>query len=65
MMVVPSNPTVMKACSIPLGVLVQPMADYFSEDEAIPLAECDGGGPFRCMKCGAYVNPGFNFANSN
>lgn len=41
------------------------MADYFTEEEAIPLAECDAGGPFRCMKCGAYVNPGFNFANSN
>jgi len=41
------------------------MADYFNEQESIPLAECDTGGPFRCTKCGAYVNPGFNFAESN
>lgn len=39
------------------------MADYLTEDEQIPLAQCDQDGPFRCLKCGAYVNPGFSFVD--
>jgi len=62
MNVVPSNPTLLKATSIPLGIIVQPMADYFTEEESIPTVEVEAAGPFRCSKCGGYINPGFNFA---
>jgi len=41
------------------------MADYFTEEEAIPIAECEAGGPFRCSTCGGYVNPGFMFNHHN
>ena len=41
------------------------MADYFTEEEAIPIAECEAGGPFRCSTCGGYVNPGFMFNHQN
>ena len=42
------------------------MADYCTEEEAIPQAEQLGEvGPLRCLKCGAYVNPRFNYAEHN
>jgi protein transport protein SEC24 len=37
------------------------MADYAEGESEIPTANADAEGPFRCGKCGGYINPGFSF----
>ena len=51
----------MKPTGLPLGVVVQPMADVVEGDAELPVIPTETEGPFRCPKCGAYINPGFHF----
>ncbi|KAJ3044187.1 COPII coat Sec23p-Sfb3p heterodimer component [Rhizophlyctis rosea] len=45
--------------SIPLGVILQPLADLAPDEEPIETADYGEKGPIRCNRCRAYINPGF------
>lgn len=60
---VPSNGNTLKQSGLPLGIIIQPMADICDGEEEVPLGSIEAEGPFRCKKCGSYANPGFQFVD--
>lgn len=47
----------------PFGVIVQPFAELSEFDTPIPLSNYGNEKLLRCARCGAYVNPKFNFVS--
>ncbi|TDL14313.1 hypothetical protein BD410DRAFT_797254 [Rickenella mellea] len=63
---VPSTSDLASTCQIPLGALVQPLADTHPNEEGVPFIPLNPAsddddeveeGPLRCEGCRAYVNP--------
>ena len=46
---------------VPMGLIIQPMADISEGEYLLPKAECGTEGPVRCNAWGGYVNPGTIF----
>jgi protein transport protein SEC24 len=58
---VPQNYTLLQSWKVPMGLIVQPMADVCEGEYELPRAEWGTDGPVRCDACGGYVNPGTEF----
>ena len=42
---------------LPLAMVIQPFADPGPYQNAVPIVDLGTGGPIRCNRCSAYVNP--------
>jgi protein transport protein SEC24 len=60
---VPVAGDLLSTCSVPFGVVIQPLADLSPEEAPIPVVDFGKPGPVRCSRCQAYVNPYFQFVN--
>ncbi|KAI8824197.1 Sec23/Sec24 trunk domain-containing protein [Fimicolochytrium jonesii] len=58
---IPCTDDLANLASIPLGLVVQPLADLGPGEEPIEVVEMGEKGPVRCNRCKAYVNPYFQF----
>lgn len=58
---VPCSEELLNASHLPLGVIVQPLADLDPEEAPIPVVDVTKTGPARCTRCAAYVNPFVRF----
>ena len=57
---IPSEPSTLNTVGVPLGIILQPLAEPTQEEEGVPIIDyTDQGGLFRCTRCKAYVNPHF------
>ena len=46
-----------KLAAIPLGIIIQPLADLHPKDTKVPIVDFGESGPVRCKRCRAYINP--------
>jgi hypothetical protein len=60
---IPTTDSLLKSSNIPLGIVVQPLADLSPDEAPIPVVGITKDGPVRCSRCLAYVNPNFQFIN--
>lgn len=61
---VPATNDMFKAARLPLGMMVRPFAPT-GDDEEVPVVDLtEVGGPPRCRRCRAYVNPQMQFNSS-
>ncbi|CDK26815.1 unnamed protein product [Kuraishia capsulata CBS 1993] len=61
---IPTTKQLKNASKIPLGLMVRPFAPREFTDTAIPQVDlCEIGGPPRCRRCRAYVNPAMQHTN--
>ncbi|KAI8910290.1 Sec23/Sec24 trunk domain-containing protein [Gorgonomyces haynaldii] len=58
---IPTSDDVAKLSSIPLGLIVQPLADLDPQEAPLSVVDFGKPGPCRCSRCNAYVNPFFRF----
>ena len=58
---IPQSSSMHQSSKIPMGLIVQPMADIAEGESELPLAGWGIEGPVRCNVCGGYVNPLTNF----
>ncbi|KAI6780762.1 uncharacterized protein J7T54_001070 [Emericellopsis cladophorae] len=54
---IPSTNDGLQATSLPLGLLLQPLAPQQAGEQEIPVIDCGDEGPPRCRRCRAYINP--------
>lgn len=54
---VPSAAGVLSETSLPMGLIIQPLARQKPEEEPIPVLDFGDTGPPRCRRCRAYINP--------
>ncbi|KAJ2770296.1 COPII coat Sec23p-Sfb3p heterodimer component, partial [Coemansia nantahalensis] len=60
---VPHTEELLKASHIPLGMIVQPLADLAPSEEPVKLIDFGAEGPIRCLRCKTYINPHMVFIN--
>jgi protein transport protein SEC24 len=60
---IPITEEILKSSHIPFGLIIQPLADLLPEESPIAVVDFGKNGPIRCSRCGAYVNPHFQFIN--
>ncbi|KAJ3205727.1 COPII coat Sec23p-Sfb3p heterodimer component [Clydaea vesicula] len=46
-----------KTSAIPIGLLIQPLADQLPGEMPIPVVDSGKLGPIRCSRCQGYINP--------
>lgn len=54
---VPCTADLLKATSIPLGLIVSPMAIREPDEAPLYLSDLGASGPVRCIRCKAYMSP--------
>ncbi|KAI9503012.1 COPII coat Sec23p-Sfb3p heterodimer component [Coemansia spiralis] len=60
---IPHTEELLKASHLPLGIIVQPLADLASTEEPVKLIDFGEEGPIRCLRCKTYINPHMAFIN--
>ncbi|KAJ2363720.1 COPII coat Sec23p-Sfb3p heterodimer component [Coemansia sp. RSA 2610] len=60
---VPHTEELLKASHMPLGMIVQPLAELAATEEPIKLIDFGDEGPIRCLRCKTYINPYMVFIN--
>ncbi|KAK0649451.1 hypothetical protein B0T16DRAFT_410109 [Cercophora newfieldiana] len=60
---IPASGEGLKSTSLPLGLLLQPLAPLQAGELAIPVLDFGDVGPPRCHRCRAYINPFMMFRN--
>ncbi|KAJ2003211.1 COPII coat Sec23p-Sfb3p heterodimer component [Coemansia thaxteri] len=60
---VPHTEELLKTSHLPLGMVVQPLADLASSEEPVKLIDFGDEGPIRCLRCKTYINPHMAFIN--
>ncbi|KAF1809330.1 hypothetical protein P152DRAFT_476464 [Eremomyces bilateralis CBS 781.70] len=58
---IPSTQEALAATSLPLGLIVQPLARLQDGEQPIPVLDFGDMGPPRCRRCRAYINPFMTF----
>ncbi|KAL2929877.1 hypothetical protein RDABS01_035287, partial [Bienertia sinuspersici] len=58
---IPCNADLLGTSGMPLALLVQPFALPHPSEEAIQVVDFGEGGPVRCARCKAYINPFVKF----
>ncbi|TPX31423.1 hypothetical protein SmJEL517_g05252 [Synchytrium microbalum] len=55
----PTTNELLTTSELPLGMVVQPLADLAHDEASVPIKVVDFGetGPVRCNRCKAYINP--------
>lgn len=60
----PAKPALHEAFRVPLGLLISPLAELGLSEVPVPLVPTESyGGPVRCARCGAYINPHVVFSD--
>lgn len=54
---IPASQDALNSTSIPLGLVLQPLAPRQDGEQEIPVIDFGDTGPPRCRRCRAYVNP--------
>lgn len=54
---IPTTSEALNATSIPLGLVLQPLAPRQDGEQSIPVIDFGDAGPPRCRRCRAYINP--------
>lgn len=57
MYTVPCSKDLLNGCRIPMGLVVQPLADVPPRENVLRLVDHGPQGPLRCNRCKAYMNP--------
>ena len=57
---VPATADMVSAMKLPLGVVVQPLAETHTP---VPVIDVGAAGPVRCQRCRAYINPAVVFTH--
>ncbi|KAJ1666385.1 COPII coat Sec23p-Sfb3p heterodimer component [Coemansia sp. RSA 1646] len=60
---IPNSEELLKASYLPLGMVVQPLADLDPAEEPVKLIDFGEEGPIRCLRCKTYINPHMSFIN--
>lgn len=58
---IPASQDALSATSLPLGLILQPLAALQEGEQAIPVLDFGEVGPPRCRRCRAYINPFMTF----
>ncbi|SCU81978.1 LANO_0B04742g1_1 [Lachancea nothofagi CBS 11611] len=58
---IPKNEQIRSAVKLPVGAVIQPFAKSSPNDDVPQVSTAISGGPLRCRRCKAYVNPSFSF----
>merc|ERR1719411_2041084 len=60
---VPDSPDMKKQTSVPLGLVMTPMAEPGPEEFRPPVVDLGQLGPVRCLRCKAYMSPFMTFTD--
>ncbi|ORX44709.1 hypothetical protein BCR36DRAFT_301198 [Piromyces finnis] len=60
---IPSSEDILNSSMLPLGLIIQPLAEVPPYEEPIPLIDNGENGPIRCRRCKGYINPGVAFVD--
>ncbi|KAJ1934146.1 COPII coat Sec23p-Sfb3p heterodimer component, partial [Linderina macrospora] len=58
---VPHTEELLKASHLPLGMIVQPLAELAPSETPVQLIDFGAEGPIRCIRCKTYINPHMSF----
>lgn len=58
---IPTTADALAATSLPLGIIVQPLAPLAAGEHPIPVLDFGEKGPPRCARCRTYINPFMTF----
>ncbi|OMH83270.1 Protein transport protein Sec24C [Zancudomyces culisetae] len=56
MYTLPNTDDLLKGCQLPLGAIVQPLADVTDRETPVQVIDFGEEGPVRCLRCKAYIN---------
>lgn len=54
---IPASSDALNSTSIPLGLLIQPLAPRADGEYEVPVVDFGDAGPPRCRRCRTYINP--------
>ena len=57
----PTEESLANSTHVPLGLIIQPLADPSPDEEPVPVTDYGEAGPLRCNRCRGYVNPNWTF----
>ena len=52
---VPNSADLAKKCALPMGLIMQPLADPAIGEEGVPVVDAGSDGPLRCARCRGYM----------
>ncbi|KAF9380452.1 COPII coat Sec23p-Sfb3p heterodimer component, partial [Podila verticillata] len=58
---IPTSEELMEASCIPMGLVIQPLAELRADEAPIDIVDFGEAGPKRCRRCKAYINPYMRF----
>lgn len=58
---IPATSDNLSSTSLPLGLVIQPLASLDAGDQPVPVLDFGNSGPPRCRRCRAYINPFMQF----
>ncbi|EFQ97535.1 transporter sec-24 [Nannizzia gypsea CBS 118893] len=58
---IPSTAEALASTSLPLGLILQPLAALDEAEQPVPILDFGDAGPPRCRRCRAYINPFMTF----
>ncbi|ORX81264.1 hypothetical protein K493DRAFT_242055 [Basidiobolus meristosporus CBS 931.73] len=58
---IPASPDLLKSSHMPLGMIVQPLAELRHDEAPIDVVDFGEAGPIRCNRCQGYINPFVTF----
>ncbi|PWY92553.1 Sec23/Sec24 family protein [Aspergillus heteromorphus CBS 117.55] len=58
---IPSSSDFLASTSLPLGMILQPLARLDPGEQPIPVLDFGAAGPPRCRRCRSYINPFMSF----
>ena len=58
---IPTTAEALATTSLPLGIILQPMAPLSAGEHPIPVLDYGETGPPRCARCRTYINPFMSF----
>ncbi|KAI1942150.1 COPII coat Sec23p-Sfb3p heterodimer component [Ophidiomyces ophidiicola] len=54
---IPFSADTLSSTSLPLGMIIQPLAPLDSGEQTVPVLDFGDAGPPRCRRCRTYINP--------
>lgn len=60
---IPTSAEALASTSLPLGIVLQPLAPLSLGEQPIPVLDFGETGPPRCRRCRTYINPFMTFKN--
>ena len=61
---VPTEESLINNTQVPLGLVIQPLADPSPDEEGVSIMDYGEAGPLRCNRCRGYVNPNWIFTQN-